>query len=218
MKKHRSVLHRYRSLIVTSAVVVVITAVLGYLVFDAIGTPIKASKKIVQQVNIIRAPPPPEPEPPPPEIEEEKLPEPEPEEAADADEPPPGDLLGLDAEGVAGGDAFGLAALKGGRDLLSADDQERFSWYARVMTQEINDQVLDRLSAIQELRRQRYSLLVRIWVAKDGRVERFRLTDSTGDSDLDRNLVAALESFQRVSEAPPDGLPQPVRLRIVSRI
>jgi protein TonB len=205
-------------MIVTSAVVVVITAILGYLVFDAIGTPVKASQKVVQQVNIIRPPPAPEPEPPPPEIEKEELPEPEPEQEASADEPPAGELLGLDADGVAGGDAFGLAALKGGRDLLNAGDDAQYQWYARVLTQEINEQVFDQLSGIRDLRRSRYSLLVRIWLARDGRVERFKLASSTGDNDLDRNLVAALESLNRVSEAPPDGLPQPVRLRIVSRI
>lgn len=220
MKRSRSLLRRYRAMIVTSVVVVTITAILGYLVFDAIGTPVKASQKVVQQVNIIRPPPPPpEPEPPPPQIEKEQLPEPEPEEQASTDEPPAGELLGLDADGVAGGDAFGLAALKGGRDLLKADEeQERYRWYARVLTQEINEQVFDQLSGIRDLRRNRYSLLVRIWLARDGRVERFKLASSTGDDDLDRNLVAALESLDRVSEAPPDGLPQPVRLRIVSRI
>jgi protein TonB len=206
-------------MIITAAVVVVVTGVLGYLLVDAIGTPVKASQKVIQQVNIIRPPPPPpEPEPPPPEIEKEELPEPEPEEQAQADQPPVGELLGLDADGVAGADAFGLAALKGGRDLLNSGDSEQFNWYARALTQEINEQVFAQLSGIRDLRRSRYSLMVRIWLAQDGRVERFKLASSTGNTDLDRTLVAALESLQRVSEAPPDGLPQPVRLRIVSRI
>lgn len=219
MKKHKSPLRRYRSLIITGAVVVTLTAVLGYLLFDAIGTPVKSSQKVIQQVNIIRPEaPPPEPEPPPPEIEKEEIPEPEPEEQAEADQPPAGELLGLDADGVAGGDAFGLAALRGGRDLLGAGDDQQYQWYARALTQEINDKLFERLSAVRGLRRDRYSLLVRIWLARDGRVERFKLASSTGNSDLDRNLAAALESLDQVSEAPPDGLPQPVRLRIVSRI
>jgi protein TonB len=219
MQRKRSLLQRHRSMMLTGTVVAVVTAILGYLVFDAIGTPVKSSQKVIQQVNIIRPPtPPPEPEPPPPEIEKEEMPEPEPEEQADADEPPAGELLGLDAEGVAGADGFGLAALKGGRDLLSTGNGEEYQWYAQALTQEINDQVLAKLSDIRDLRRSRYSLLVRIWLARDGRVERFRLASSTGSTDLDRNLIAALESLERVSAAPPDGLPQPVRLRIVSRI
>ena len=61
-------------------------------------------------------------------------------------------------------------------------------------------------------------MVVRLWLAPDGRIQKFKVVTSTGDAALDRDLVAALESLDRVSEMPPAGLPQPVRLRIVSRI
>ena len=40
---------------------------------------------------------------------------------------PPGDELGLDAEGGAGSDGFGLRAKKGGRGLIGGGDRNR--WY-----------------------------------------------------------------------------------------
>ena len=73
----------------------------------------KPQKKVVQ-VQLFRPPPPPPKieEPPPPVEEEVKLPDPEP--VADAPDVPdmPGPL-GLDADGVAGSDAFGLMGRKG---------------------------------------------------------------------------------------------------------
>jgi protein TonB len=133
---------------------------------------------------------------------------------AEADQPPPGDQLGLDAEGVAGADGFGLLGRKGGRDLLGAGSSDQYSWYGQVLKSDL----IDKLAEIRDIRRDRYSVVVRLWLAPDGRIQKFKVMNSTGDTELDRDLVAALKSLDRVSETPPDGLPQPVRLRIVSRI
>ncbi|MBN8281319.1 MAG: energy transducer TonB [Gammaproteobacteria bacterium] len=81
----------------------------------------------------------------------------------------------------------------------------------------LKSDLIDRLTEIRDIRRDRYSVVVRLWLAPDGRIERFKVANSTGNPDLDRDLVAALESLARVSEVPPAGLPQPIRLRIVSR-
>src|SRR5574343_1735725 len=85
--------------------------------------PAKAEKKI-QPITLLKPPPPPPPppkveKPPEPEIKEkikEPDPEPEPEPESKPDEAPPRDL-GLDADGAAGADGFGLAARKGGNGL-----------------------------------------------------------------------------------------------------
>src|SRR5262245_757872 len=81
-----------------------------------------APKKLVQEIKVIRPPPPEElpPPPPPPPEEEVDLNEPEPQpDPVASNEPPPGNL-GLDAEGSAGSDGFGLMGRKGGRDLLGS--------------------------------------------------------------------------------------------------
>lgn len=205
---------RYAPVAAIAIAVTLVVALLAWLVVGISDQPPKAQKKIVQQVQVIRPPPPPEVEPPPPpEPEKVEIDEPEPEpELADA-EPPTGEQLGLDADGVAGGDAFGLMARKGGRDLLSTASDSRFNWYGNVLKNDL----MDRLAEIRDIRRDSYSVVVRLWLGSDGQVKRFQVANSTGNDALDRDLVAALESLDRVSEIPPAGMPQPVRVRIVSR-
>src|ERR1700732_4737249 len=78
-------------------------------------------QRLVQTVQIIRPPPPPPPDqpPPPPEKTQEPLPkdvpDPTPEQQPDQ---APDQPLGIDADGSAGGDTFGLAARHGGSDLI----------------------------------------------------------------------------------------------------
>jgi protein TonB len=174
----------------------------------------KPAREVPQIVQIVRPPPPPEaPPPPPPEEEvEEPLPQdtPEPEPT---DEAPPGAELGLDAEGVAGGDAFGLAARKGGSDIIGGGGGAAFAWYTGL----IKDGILDALSEDERVRKGNYKLTVRVWLAQDGRVERIALVDSTGNAQLDAAVEQALGRMRRVREAPPLEMPQPVTLRIVSR-
>ena len=92
---------------------------------------------------------PPETEPPPPPPPEEKVdlaePEPEPQPSND---PPPGEQLGLDAEGAAGADGFGLAARPGGRDLL-ASGGSAYAWYAGLLKSEILDRLGRPIAACQ---------------------------------------------------------------------
>jgi protein TonB len=169
----------------------------------------------VQQVQLIRPPPPPIERPPePPKVDEEKIPEPEqpPPETA-SDQPPPGDQLGLDAEGGAGGDSFGLLARKGGRDLL-ASGGDRFAWYAGAL----KDDLLSFLSEHPDIRQRAYSVNVRLWLDGKGAVTRVALSSSTGDHNLDRALQSLLGSMDKVAQAPPEDMPQPVQIRIVSRL
>ncbi|HZF25295.1 MAG TPA: TonB C-terminal domain-containing protein [Steroidobacteraceae bacterium] len=177
------------------------------------GTPAPV-KQIVQEVRIIRPPPPPPEEPPPPEVQDEvKVPEPE-EQPQDANnDPPPGEQLGLDAEGTTGGDDFGLMARKGGRDLL-ATNGGAFAWY----TGQLKNAILERLQDNKRLRGGSYSVVVRLWLKADGGIERVQLASSTGSDEIDQAIEGALSNLTRVAQAPPLEMPQPVSLRIVSRI
>jgi periplasmic protein TonB len=189
----------------------------AYFIKQFMDSPPPPKKEVIQEVRLIRPPPPPpevEPPPPPPEIEEEEaLPEPEAAPETPSDEPPPSQLLGLDAEGVAGGDGFGLAANRGGRGLL-ASGGDRYAWYAGIL----KDDLLAFLADHRDLRSRAYSVNVRLWLARDGAVERVALASSTGDRELDRTLEGLLADMKRVAEAPPGDLPQPVQIRIVSRL
>jgi periplasmic protein TonB len=206
----------YLPIVGISLVVIAVVGVVAGLIVSSMGDPVKPAQKLIQQVQIIRPPPPPETAPPPPpEPEEVEVPEPEePEPELADDQPPAGDQLGLDAEGVAGGDGFGLLGRKGGRDLLGTVSGDQYNWYGQILKSDL----IDKLAEIRDIRRDRYSVIVRLWLSSDGSIQRFKVANSTGDKQLDRDLVLALESLGRVSETPPAGLPQPVRLRIVSRI
>ena len=53
----------------------------------------------------------------------------------------PDQPLGVDAEGSAGGDAFGLAARRGGADLIGGTGSAPYAWYTNRMRDEIKDRL-----------------------------------------------------------------------------
>lgn len=171
---------------------------------------------LVQQISIIVPPPPP---PPPPKLEEpepvEELeietPEQEP-VADDSSEEAPGEELGLDADGVAGSDAFGLKARKGGRGLLGNGDP--FAWYAGVLQRDLQA-ALSNDDAVRKLGD--YAVIVSISLSPDGFVQEPRLLSGSNNPELDDALRRVLSSGVRLSRQPPEELPQPIRLRISSR-
>ena len=163
-------------------------------------------------VKIIRPPePPPEPPPPPPEKVPEQIPQDKPEEKP-VEQAPQTAQLGVDADGTAGGDGFGLVGHAGGRDLVGSGNGP-FVFYASM----VKDVVVDALSNVDSIRRSKYNLNVRVWIAADGRVERAALNGTTGNHDLDGAIEHALLNAGRVRESPPLEMPQPITLRLVSR-
>ena len=175
------------------------------------------SQSMVQQISIVQPPPPPPPPPrmeePEPEVEEMELDEPEPEPMADdlADvDQSLDDALGLDADGVAGADGFGLQAKRGGRGLLGGDPN---AWYAGILQRDLQMQ----LSQDDDVRGGTFSVIVNIWLTDDGVIESAELVSGTNNPELDSALRRAMEAGTKISRVPPPDLPQPVRLRISSR-
>lgn len=183
-------------------------------------------KHTVHQIAILKPPPPPPPPPKqekPPEVkkEEVKIKEPErpPEQEQQAEQPPPGQNLGVDADGSAGGDAFGLISNKSGRDLITlgeggSGERSRYAGY----TNRLQRLLQDELARNANLRKGEYRATVRIWLTPDGGIRRVELAQSTGNTATDELLRAALTQMSAPGERPPDNMPQPVRLRITSRI
>lgn len=169
----------------------------------------------VQIVQIIKPPPPPpdQPPPPPPEKVEEPLPKDEPEPTPKDDQPPPMQQLGLDADGAAGSDAFGLAANRGGSDLVGGNGSSAFAWF----TGRLKDAVLAKLSSDARIGSKHFSVSVRVWIEPDGHIKEVKLVSSSGSKDLDQHIEAALATLSRLDDSPPLEMPQPVSLRIVSR-
>lgn len=181
--------------------------------------PVKHEKKI-QTIDLVKPPPPPPPppkvEPPPPEPEMEKLnePEPEPEPIPDVPDQQPAGDTGLDAEGTAGTDAFGLAAKKGGRGLLGGGGGDPNVIYAG----SIKESLLDILSEHDELRSKSYSAVIKVWLNTDGTVTKFELSRGSNDAEIDKLLNKLVSKFKKAKDAPPPGLVQPIKLKISSRI
>lgn len=160
-----------------------------------------AQKKVVQQITVIKPPPIKEEPPPQEEIEEEveeqikdePLDEPEPVPDQGADEPV-GEELGLDAEGTAGGDSFGLKAKKGGRGFLGGG-----SAYGNYLKTEINKAI----TQSEALKYLDYVAVVSIELAPSGRFEKIKVELEDGDDSTRKKLLAFFESMGGVNRSVP---------------
>jgi protein TonB len=196
-------------------VVLILISAMVWFVRDFMANTKQKPARTVQNITVIRPPPPPpppeeKPPPPPPDKLDEPLPQKEPEPSPD-NAPTPSQQLGLDADGAAGDDGFGLAARRGGSDLVGSGGAA-FAWY----TGKLKDEVNDRLSSDSKLRGKKYSVGVRIWLATDGRIKDVKLTIGSGNRDLDSAISADIVALGRLSESPPIEMPQPISLQIVS--
>jgi protein TonB len=180
--------------------------------------PKSVHKPTLRQIALVRPnlPPPPKPQDKPPEPEklkeEVKLDTPKmPDEPKPVDAPPPAASLGLDAAGDGAGDAFGLAANRGGRDLTAptiggAGGASRlaYAFYRDVVTRHINDE-LNRVDALKGTSGQ---VAVLVWIDRTGRIERIDLRDATEEQS--RLIRERLMASRALREVPPDTMPQPV--------
>ncbi len=168
-------------------------------------------RQTLQIVKIVRPPPdvPPPPPPPPPDKVEQPIPKDTPEEKPD--DAPPEQPLGLDADASAGSDGFGLAARKGGEDLLGSG-----AGAFRRYTSLLKGAVLDALSDDERIRRGKYTAVLRVWLANDGSVQRFVFAQSSGSKELDGYIQQDLNRV-RLTEAPPIEMPQPITFSVGPR-
>ena len=211
-RRHR--LLKNAPFVVGLVLVVMLVSGLAWLIRGFMANKDKKPARMVQNITVIRPPPPPPPQetpPPPPEKVQEQLPQNEPEPSPD-NTPTPSQQLGLDAEGSAGADGFGLAARKGGSDIVGSGGAV-FAWY----TGKLKDEVSDRLSTDTKLRGKKYTVGVRIWLESDGRIKDVKMTSGTGNRDLDTAISADITALGRLSASPPIEMPQPISLQIVSR-
>jgi hypothetical protein len=176
--------------------------------------------------------------PPPPPVVKEKPPEPEqpkkeqikeevldagpdrPDEKNQPDEKPVGKQLGLDAEGTAGGDAFGLIGNKGGAGLIGGGgggSGSPFGRYGRLLEDELNRKVRKRLEGNGGIPRGKLQLTVQIDVDARGKIVKFRIVAPSGDARLDGVVKEALKRDGVMSQPPPEGMPGGVNIRISSQ-
>jgi protein TonB len=181
-------------------------------------------KTRVQKISLVKPPPPKQEEKPPepekieeeqPRQEEVQLDQPPTPDQPQDEGPPPGEQLGLDAEGGAGGDAFGLAARKGGRDITtlgSGGGGDREGWYSRLISRHFEEY----LRRSKRLQGTSYQVIAHVWF--DGSsVRQVRLARGSGNTQTDEAIREEIMALPPLREILPDDLAQPVRIRVASR-
>ncbi|MFP4474808.1 MAG: TonB family protein [Desulfatibacillaceae bacterium] len=185
-------------------------------------------RKSVRMVTLVKPPPPPPPQekPPEPEVRKEEIIEEEPEKAPQesmdeaADDTPVGEQLGMDVDGVAGGDGFGLVAKKG-RPLIgggSSNDSllNMYAWYNRKVEDRIQKQLQDLLSRDKDRPKEKMSAVVEVTLNDYGAIEGHRIAKSSGDHVMDQAVRKALQATV-MDEPPPRGMPRGLRIVVDSR-
>ncbi len=94
------------------------------------------------------------------------------------------------------------------------EPKKNYGWY----TVQIQQHIQDALALNDKLQGATYKISVRVWLNADGSVKRTDLVNTSGDDKTDSSIRQALQELPKLAEAPPNDLPQPIRLRITSRI
>ncbi|MDI3397266.1 energy transducer TonB [Pseudomonas sp. V88_4] len=178
--------------------------------------------------TIIPLPPPPPPPPPekPPEPEtpvEEKIvepePTPEPQEVKPEEEAPPSpadDLanpMQIDGDAQSGSDAFNIGAGKGGGMAGSGGGRLGNGTYSQFLA--FTFQKL--LRENPDLRNLAFSLQADVWLSSVGEITRVELIKSSGNPEIDTQVLAALRNAPALSERPPASITLPVRMSLQGR-
>jgi periplasmic protein TonB len=196
-----------------------------YFVWRAVHDKSPPKKPTAQQVAIIKQPPPPPPKPPekqpePPKIKEEvkiDQPKPTPQPDKPADPEPAAKPLALDADGSAGSDGFGLGANKGGRDITTIGSSGNGGGgNGRYFTGLLQRNFFEALARNRKAPQDEFSVVVRVWLAEDGRVQRTLVVNGSGNAELDQLIVSTLAEMAPLREVPPASLRQ-VQLRLNRR-
>jgi len=187
-------------------------------------------KKQVQTLKLVNTPP-----PPPPKVEEKPIPEVKPKETFKMDkfeapradstqqakDKPPGKELGLDAEGGAGSDAFGLKGIPGGSTIIGGggaggvggSPMGQYAWYARIIQDEIREAVQKHFSSNGGIPKGKLETVVKIVLDDRGSVVRLEIMNSSGDQKMDEVLKSTVKGMM-ISQRPPEGMPHALSIKV----
>lgn len=203
-------------------VVALLVAGMAYVLKGLLSGKSKAPRQVARIALLPDTPPPPPPPPPkeekrpePPKPQEVKQEAPKPQEA-----PQPDQSLKMEGAAGEGPSPFSAGAVtndyKGG-DVGTKISGRKSAYQFAFYTNQIKSQIEDALGKDKDLTGKQYKVVVHIWLAQDGKVERFELAGSSGDAAIDQKIKAALTDMPSLRDAPPEDMPQPVKLRITSR-
>lgn len=184
------------------------------------------AKKQVTTIKLLPDTPPPPPPPPPKEPPKEQ-PKPDAPKEIKVEQPkpvetPPAEQLKMEGAAGDGPSAFASGAvnndykggdLKTGNTIGGGPNKYQFAWY----TDLLKNQIEDAMSKDKTLASGAYKVIVKVWVASNGAIERFELASSSGKEDIDALIKKQLEAMPKLAERPPGDMPQPVKLKVTAR-
>lgn len=206
--------------LIAGVVLLLVTIGVVYMVINYIGDADKPKAPKVQKISLVKPPPPKPPEEKPPEpekIEEpkEEIPIEQPEPTPEAsDQPPPGEDLAVEGEGGAGGDGFGLVGKKSVQELGTGGGGDREAWFGRLISRHFEDG----LRRSKRLQGNEYRVTLQVWFDAAGTVRQVQVERGSGNASTDEAIRDELMTMQPLRENLPGDLPQPVRVRLVSRV
>jgi len=209
-----------------SGLVVLVLATVAFFVVHILSSEDSSKRRrAVQSVTLVKPPPPPEKikeKPPEPEVKKEEIVEKKPdkpqEQPEEKDEPPPGDRLGLDTEGGAGADEFGLVAKKGGAALIGGGGNlmRQYAWYTAKIQEELRKKIYEHMEQNGGVPSGSCRASVQIRLDDQGRIIGHRIEEACGIRPVDEALEKVL-STARISEPPPEEMPRSIKIRVSTR-
>lgn len=198
------------------------------LVLGAIGYGLKQlmsggapQKKHITTIKLLPDTPPPPPPPPPKEPPKEQPKEQPKEIKVEQPKPaetPPAENLKMEGPAGDGPSPFEAGAVNNdyaGGDVktIGSDGGLKFNWYAGLVKSEIERA----LQKNKKLTNGQYKLVVTIWVKPNGDVDKLEFVQSDAQDGVEQAVKEALDAMPAMREAPPEGMPQPIKLRITAR-
>lgn len=155
-------------------------------------------------------PPPPPPkeekkiEPPKTESKEVKVNTPKEQAPVTQNEP-------LKMEGAAGEGNSPFAAGSVGREYVGG------SFGGSLYGGQLQRHLQSELNKNRKLRESDYRVTLKVWVGRDGAIQRAELVGSTGNETIDELLRQTLLQATAMRDPPPENIPQPMRIRVTAR-
>jgi TonB family protein len=223
-KKHKKT--PYQNWLVPGVIGLVFLAFIGFLVKVFLSPDGPRHKEKISTVTLLKPPPEVKEKPPEPQIQKEAPKEtivtpndtPQPQQAQDQPQdnsPPAGSDLGVDAEGGAGSDGFGLMGKKGGRAITLGGGGggglsrlsllSKYGGYSQKMTEDIEQN--------GGVPKGKYQTVVHVTLDDKGKVLKYRLVGSSGNPRLDEAFKVTLNDI-KFSTPPPEGMPLSMTLKI----
>lgn len=177
-------------------------------------------KKQITTIKLLPDTPPPPPPPPPkepPKEQPKEAPKEAPKEVQKPAETPPAETIKM--EGAAGDGTSPFAAgqvtndYAGGDVKIGSDGGAKFNWYAGL----VKSQIENALEKDKNITQGQYKLVVSVWLKPNGDIEKLDVVQSDAKSETEQAIKEALRNMPAMREAPPEGMPQPIKLRISAR-